>query len=92
MQSTFIAVIVLVLAGIFGGNAAGLAIKEYNLGAIKNTFAGAVGGAAGYFLLAFIPSLRVMAEISSDFIGRLGLGCRKLHGERGAGAGHAIDR
>ena len=46
----------------------------------------------GYFLLAFIPSLRVMAEISSDFIGRLGLGCRKLHGERGAGAGHAIDR
>ena len=29
-----------------------------------------------------------MAEISSDFIGRLGLGCRKLHGERGAGAGH----
>ena len=55
MQSTFIAVIVLVLAGIFAGNAAGLAIKEYNLGAIKNTLAGAVGGAAGYFLLAFIP-------------------------------------
>ena len=55
MPSAFTDVVVLVLAGIFGGNAAGLAIKEYSLGAIKNTFAGAIGGAAGYFLLAFIP-------------------------------------
>jgi hypothetical protein len=147
MQSTFIEVAIVVLAGIFGGNAAGLAIKEYNLGAIKNSFAGAVGGAAGYFLLAFIPPtvdaggnpvtdtslvnhmfilalteigaggvltlvlgfvmgemarsrayehksilLRVMAEISKDFVGRLGLGCRKLHGERGTGTGRAVDR
>jgi len=57
MQSTFIGVVVLVLAGIFAGNAAGLAIKEYSLGAIKNTLAGAIGGAAGYFLLAFIPPM-----------------------------------
>jgi len=55
MQSTFIGVVVLVLTGIFAGNAAGLAIKEYSLGAIENTLAGAIGGAAGYFLLAFIP-------------------------------------
>ena len=46
MQSMFIEVAILVLAGIFAGNAAGLAIKEYSLGAIKNTLAGAVGGAA----------------------------------------------
>lgn len=55
MQSTFIGVVVLVLAGIFAGNAVGLAIKEYSLGTIKNTLAGGIGGAAGYFLLAFIP-------------------------------------
>jgi hypothetical protein len=55
MPSVFADVVVLVLAGIFGANAAGLAIKEYSLGTIKNTFAGAIGGAAGYFLQAFIP-------------------------------------
>jgi hypothetical protein len=55
MQSTFIGTAVLVLAGIFAGNAVGLAIKEYNLGTIKNTLAGAIGGAAGYFLQVFIP-------------------------------------
>ena len=55
MQSTFTEVVVLVLAGIFAGNAVGLAIKEYSLGAIKNTLAGAIGRAASYFLLAFIP-------------------------------------
>ncbi len=55
MPSAFVDVVVLVLAGIFGGNAAGLAIKEHSLGGIKNTLAGAIGGAAGYFLLAFIP-------------------------------------
>jgi hypothetical protein len=55
MPSVFAEVVVLVLAGIAGGNATGLAIKEYSLGAIKNTLAGAIGGAAGYFLQAFIP-------------------------------------
>ncbi len=55
MQSTFAEVVVLALAGVLGGNAAGLAIKEHSLGAVKNTLAGAIGGAAGYFLLAFIP-------------------------------------
>jgi hypothetical protein len=54
MPSAFTEVVVLVLAGIFAGNAVGLAIKEYSLGATKNTLAGAIGGAAGYFLLAFI--------------------------------------
>jgi uncharacterized membrane protein YeaQ/YmgE (transglycosylase-associated protein family) len=54
-MSAFADIVVLVLTGIFGGNAAGLAIKEHNLGAIKNTLAGAIGGAAGYFLQAFIP-------------------------------------
>jgi len=51
----FIEVAILVLPGIFAGNAVGLAIKEYNLGTINNTLAGAIGGAAGYFLLVFIP-------------------------------------
>ncbi len=55
MPSAFTDVVVLVLVGIFGGNAVGLAIKENNLGAIKSTLAGAIGGAAGYFLLVFIP-------------------------------------
>jgi hypothetical protein len=48
MRSTFIEIVILVFAGIFAGNSVGLAIKEYSLGAIKNTLAGAVGGAADY--------------------------------------------
>lgn len=45
----------LILAGIAAGNAAGLADKEFNLGTLRNTLAGAAAGGAGYFLQSFIP-------------------------------------
>jgi hypothetical protein len=55
MTSTLTEIIVLILAGIAGGNAAGSAAKEFNLGTLRNTLAGAVAGGAGYFLQPFIP-------------------------------------
>lgn len=55
MASTLTELIVLILAGIAAGNAAGLMDKEFNLGMRRNTLAGAFAGGAGYFLLPFIP-------------------------------------
>jgi hypothetical protein len=55
LSSTFVDVAVLLVAGILGGNALGLAMKEYSLGPLKNTIAGAVGGSGSYFLQTFIP-------------------------------------
>jgi len=55
MTSTLTEIIVLILAGIAGGNAVGLAGGEFNLGTLRNTLAGAVAGGAGYFLAPFIP-------------------------------------
>ena len=45
-------------AGVVGGNAAGAALKDYNLGNIGNTIAGAIGGVGGGQLLqAVIPAI-----------------------------------
>ena len=41
-----------------GGNAVGAALKDYNLGGIGNTIAGALGGVGGgQLLLAAIPAI-----------------------------------
>ena len=46
------------LAGAAGGNAAGAAMKDYSLGTVGNSIAGLVGGGIGGQLLAMaIPAL-----------------------------------
>lgn len=55
MTSALTEIIVLILSGIAGGNAAGLAAKEFSLGTLWNTLAGAIAGGAGYFLQTFMP-------------------------------------
>ena len=56
MSATIINLIIQLIAGAVGGNAAGAASKDISLGTLGNTVAGAVGGVGGGQLLsALIP-------------------------------------
>ena len=58
MSSTVVNLIIQLIAGVIGGNAAGTSLKNYNLGPLGNTIAGAIGGAGGgQILQALIPAL-----------------------------------
>jgi uncharacterized membrane protein YeaQ/YmgE (transglycosylase-associated protein family) len=58
MSETLINLIIELIAGALGGNGAGKALKDLNLGPLGNTIAGAIGGVAGGQLLsALIPAL-----------------------------------
>ena len=76
--------IIQLVAGVVGGNAAGAALKDYNLGGIGNTIAGALGGVGGGQLLQVaIPAIAAAAG------GNLDVGA--LIGQIvGGGAGGAI--
>ena len=59
MSETLINLIVQLIAGAIGGNAAGAAMKNVDLGTLGNTIAGALGGAGGGTLLtALLPILQ----------------------------------
>ena len=47
MSEALINIIVQIVAGAIGGNGAGAALKDVNLGTLGNTIAGAIGGVAG---------------------------------------------
>jgi hypothetical protein len=58
MSATIINLIIQLIAGVVGGNAAGAASKDISLGTFGNTIAGAVGGVGGGQLLsALIPMM-----------------------------------
>jgi hypothetical protein len=53
-----VGLIIQLVAGIAGGNAAGIALREYNLGLVGNTIVGAFGGvAAGQLLQILMPAI-----------------------------------
>jgi len=57
-METIINLIIQLIAGVVGGNAAGAALKDYNLGNLGNTIAGAIGGVGGgQILQALIPAI-----------------------------------
>ena len=59
--------IIQLVAGIVGGNVAGAALKDYNLGGIGNTIAGALGGVGGGQLLQVaIPAIAAAAGGNLD--------------------------
>jgi hypothetical protein len=65
--------IIQLLSGIAGGNAAGAALKDYNLGSIGNTIAGAIGGVGGgQILQALMPAIAGAAGGGLDFESVLG--------------------
>jgi len=58
MSGTIVNLIIQLVAGVIGGNAAGASLKDINLGTLGNTIAGAIGGAGGgQILQALIPAL-----------------------------------
>jgi hypothetical protein len=58
MSATIINIIIQLIAGAIGGNALGNGVKDYNLGAVGNTIAGAIGGiGGGQILTALLPML-----------------------------------
>jgi hypothetical protein len=65
--------IIQLLSGIAGGNAAGAALKDYNLGSIGNTIAGAIGGVGGgQILQALMPAIAGAAGGGLDLESVLG--------------------
>lgn len=58
MSAIIINLIIQIVSGAAGGNAAGGALKTFNLGTVGNTIVGAIGGGLGGQLLqAVIPML-----------------------------------
>jgi len=59
MSATLVNLIIQLVAGAVGGNAAGATMKNLDLGALGNTIAGALGGAGiGTLLTALLPILQ----------------------------------
>ena len=67
MSATIINLIIQLIAGAVGGNAAGAASKDISLGTLGNTIAGAVGGVGGGQLLsALIPMMAGRVTMSTS--------------------------
>ena len=63
MSGTLVNLIIQIIAGAIGGNAAGAALKDYSLGTLGNTIAGVVGGGiGGQILQALVPALAQAAS------------------------------
>jgi uncharacterized membrane protein YeaQ/YmgE (transglycosylase-associated protein family) len=67
MSETLINIIIQIVAGAIGGNGAGAALKELNLGTLGNTIAGAIGGVAGGQLLTALIPVLTGAAGTTDF-------------------------
>jgi uncharacterized membrane protein YeaQ/YmgE (transglycosylase-associated protein family) len=70
--------IVLMVAGIIGGNAAGMSLPRYDLGRIWNTIVGAAGGAVGgevlQTVMQFVGGGSEMASIITPLVGGVASG------------------
>ena len=63
MSATLLNLIVQLIAGAVGGNAAGSLMKNLSLGTLANSIVGAVGGVGGgYLLQTLLPGLLQAAE------------------------------
>jgi uncharacterized membrane protein YeaQ/YmgE (transglycosylase-associated protein family) len=74
MSGTLINLIIQIVAGALGGNAAGAVSKDMSLGTAGNTIAGAIGGGVGgQILTALVPML-------SGAAGSVDVGCSPRSG------------
>jgi uncharacterized membrane protein YeaQ/YmgE (transglycosylase-associated protein family) len=88
MSATLINLIIQLIAGAVGGNAAGGAIKNVDLGTLGNTIAGALGGAGGVpgswndrqtrQSRANVAAMRALPKTASNLQGALD-GAQTLH-------------
>lgn len=60
-MTTLTPIIIELVIGAIGGNAAGAVLKNQSLGTAGNTVAGAVGGLGGGWLAALIPAIAAAA-------------------------------
>lgn len=60
-------ILINLVAGAVGGNAAGAAVKQYDMGAVGNTIAGAVGGGVLGQILALVWPAVTTAMSSGSF-------------------------
>ncbi len=82
MSGAVINLLIQLISGAVGGNVAGAALKDYNLGTLGNSIAGIVGGvaagqglqAAGVDLAAMIGSGQIGTIVSNIVSGGLGGG------------------
>ena len=77
MAETLINLMIQLLAGAIGGNAAGAAFKDYGLGMLGNTIAGAIGGGVVgqtlQALLQMIEEKQKLLELLNEYIDGPGL-------------------
>ncbi|MBN1495861.1 MAG: hypothetical protein JXA07_03775 [Spirochaetes bacterium] len=75
-METWLPIIIQLISGAIGGNAAGAALKNQSLGTIGNSIAGIVGGGIGGQLLsAIIPALSGGAGMDAgSIIGNVAVG------------------
>ena len=73
MSATIINLVIQLIAGVIGGNGVGSALKDYNLGPLGNSIAGAVGGVGGgQILQTLIPALAGAAGGGMDVTSVIG--------------------
>ncbi len=68
------------VGGAIGGNAAGAALKDKSLGAIGNTVAGLVGGAAGGYIIQAVGLMNSLGVSDMSVSGLLSQGGAGLVG------------
>src|SRR5262245_66665123 len=85
MSETLINIVIQLIAGALGGNAAGATMKNIDLGGLGNTIAGALGGAGGGTLLTMLlPMLQGAAG------GNIDIGALAGQAVGGGGAGAVV--
>jgi hypothetical protein len=72
MSAVIVNLIIQIIAGAIGGNAAGAAMKNMSLGATGNTIAGAIGGiGGGWILQMLVPAMQQAAATGNFDVGSI---------------------
>lgn len=76
MSSSVVSLIVQIIAGAIGSNTAALVLRELNLGVLRNTIVGAIGGGiGGQILVTLAPMLATSSGVDIDALASQAVGC-----------------
>jgi uncharacterized membrane protein YeaQ/YmgE (transglycosylase-associated protein family) len=67
MSGAMINLIIQLISGAVGGNVAGSAMKDYNLGPVGNSIAGIIGGGLGGQILSYLSPGMAQAASTLDW-------------------------
>jgi hypothetical protein len=84
-----IELIIQIIAGLLGGNAAGAGLKNLSLGTAGNSVAGAVGGGLGGLLMGMLGGDGAMADAATAAASNLDIGAI-IQSIAGGGIGGAV--